>query len=164
MGNLQPCPRSKRIDKLKNSNKGIVFEQNNAVEYLGHCNVVKKTMVFGASSIIGSELLSHELFHAYQDQHYDNMGQYSGNNQGKVNIEFEQYVFQSISQRMDGHISLIGSQFIGNSTAKTNFANWINALTNYGTTMPNISDNSDFLNRYSGFLNDYSNFGPLEYR
>jgi len=131
---------------------------------LEHYSVTKKSLVFGENSFIGSELLSHELFHAYQDQHYANMGQYSGNNPGKVNIEFEQYVFQSISLWMDGHASAVGKDFDSNPTVKMNFRNWIKDLTNNGTTMPNISDHPDFMDKYHDFLDRHNEFGPMEYQ
>jgi len=164
MDNLVPCPRSKLLDKLKDSDRDIVFEQDNTAEPLGHYSVTKKSLVFGENSIIGSELLSHELFHAYQDQYYANMGQYSGNNPGKVNIEFEQYVFQSISLRMDGHNSTIGNQFGIGSDAQETFKAWINDLTNGGTSMPNLSDHPNFMSKYNEFLDNYNELGPVEYR
>lgn len=40
------------------------------------------------------ELISHELFHGYQDSKYPGMG--NGTGPGSTNIEFEQYVFQSM--------------------------------------------------------------------
>jgi len=133
------------------------------VGVLGHYNASKKTLVFGINSITSNELFSHEFFHAYQDQHYSNMELYSLGNPGNVNIEFEQYVFQEISRRMDGYSST-GNSFNSNSTVMTNFRNWINILTNNGKKMPNISEHSDFMDQYNLFLDHYKNIGPPAYR
>jgi len=164
LDNLVPCPRSKLLDKLKDGDRDIVFEQDSSAEPLGHYSVTKKSLVFAENSVIGNELLSHELFHAYQDQHYANMGQYAGNNPGKVNIEFEQYVFQSISLRMDGRASVVGKDFDGNSAVRANFKDWIDALTNDGSTMPDLSNHPDFMDYYNEFLDRYNEYGPIPYR
>lgn len=163
MNSMNPCPRKKLLKALQNGKYDITFNLNPSVGFLGLYNTSTKTMEFSSESIIGQELLSHEFFHAFQDQNYTNMGEYGQKKPGHVNIEFEQYVFQNISFMMEQYSTMVGKQFSDPSTAQS-FKNWISALTSQGTLMPNLSSQPEFLNQYNQFLSLYNQQGPIQYR
>ncbi|WP_223577882.1 NADH-quinone oxidoreductase subunit I [Sphingobacterium sp. GVS05A] len=163
MNDMNPCSRSKLLKSLEIGKNDITFVQNPKAGFLGFYNASTKTLEFSSESIIGQELLSHEFFHAFQDQNYTNMGNYGPKKPGHVNIEFEQYVFQSISFSLEQYSSVVGKQF-DNEKAKQDFKEWISDLTTEGTVMPNLSNNPEFLQKYNEFLSLYNQYGPPEYR
>lgn len=162
MDNMDPCPREKLLNALKNGKYDITFNLNPSVGFLGLYNASTKTMEYSSESIIGQELLSHEFFHAFQDQTYTDMSSYGQKKPGHINIEFEQYVFQNISFMMEQYSSVVGKQFSDPNTAQS-FKNWISDLTSQGTLMPNLSSQPEFLNQYNQFLSLYNQQGPKQY-
>jgi hypothetical protein len=131
------------------------------VGYLARYNATTNQVMISNSSVITGELISHELFHGYQDSKYPGMG--NGTGPGLTNIEFEQYVFQSIAFSMDNYSSNIGNQ-ISNVTKAQEFRQWIQGLTNSGVTFPNLSNIADFNSQYNYFLDAFNTYGPNDYR
>lgn len=126
-----------------------------------------------------TELFSHELFHAYQHKNAygESFNQYGSEKKpdgsvvpkpGNINIEFEQIVFQDISQRVKNGLSGVGNMFKGDGTqeggdAKDAYISWINTLTNNGTSYPNIGSNTTFESDYSQHLSNFKLYGHPSY-
>lgn len=123
-----------------------------------------------------SDVLAHELFHAYQHQMvYDaaflNYGlTYDANGNkvyhpGYINVEFEQIVFQDIVKRISDGPSGVGDMFTepGYVTAQNQYKLWIDTLTSHGTAYPDLNSITGFDAAYMTHLNNFKIYGHTGY-
>ena len=116
------------------------------------------------------ELLTHEVFHAYQHQvaYGGSFLNYYSEQPGNINVEFEQIVFQDISRRISEGTTYVGDKFKqdalpGFDEAKKDYKKWIETLTNGGTIYPNLSTIPDFANQFMVQLKNFKTFGHTGY-
>ncbi len=107
-------------------------------------------------------LMEHEFMHAFQDDTYaGGIGQYGLNtstgvpNAGFVDIEFEQAVMNDMINYGNNFV-LLGAT----PQQQLDYQNWINEVTNNGTTYPKINPNGTIteLAAYNTFISKYHSF------
>lgn len=135
--------------------------------YLGN----KKQVIYANELYLGyPEMLTHEVFHAYQHQiaYGGSFVNYYKDQPGNINVEFEQIVFQDISRRINEGTTYVGDKFNqetlpGFGKAQEDYIKWIETLTNKGTTYPNLSTMPDFANQFIAQLKNFKTFGHPGY-
>lgn len=159
-----------------------VMEKNGSISFVVDANrnvgggggtyfVNTKEIVYAGSFALGHVgLLTHEAFHAYQHQvvYGSGFGNYSMGKAGNINMEFEQIVFQDIAVRASGSTYGVGEMFrqdtkAGFESAKEGYLEWIDALTNNGTTYPNLQSYPNFDAEFSKHLNNFKQYGHPGY-
>lgn len=109
-----------------------------------------------------SDVMMHELFHAYQDNvaYHGGIGAYGVDastnikQPGFSNIEFEQALFRDIMMLHGSSATAL--YFSSNQSIKDNYTAWINMLTNNGTQYPDFSANwSAYETKYFEFMEEF---------
>lgn len=153
--------------KLLNADITYNFVYDNSVGFFSTYNAATKTIQYGNQSASSRELISHEMFHAYQDSVYPGgIGEFKKSEPGYINLEFEQYVFQNIAFYQDSYFLSIGTQF-RDETIKAEFKDWIYLLNNDNTSnskCPGVSPTSEFTAKYTYFLEKFNEYGPTGYK
>ncbi|MDR0661579.1 MAG: hypothetical protein LBG19_12520 [Prevotellaceae bacterium] len=97
------------------------------------------------------DALAEELFHAYQDFHYNGL---PSSNNGRVNVEFEAKLYNDIECFIRGGVC----SYLINTAA---YYNWLEYITNYGLSHPtwdNLLEKINFWDNknYWDFLQEFS--------
>lgn len=169
----QNCAYKALLEAMgKNGSISFVVDANRNVGGGGGTYFVNtKEIVYAGSFALGHVgLLTHEAFHAYQHQvvYGSGFGNYSSGKAGNINMEFEQIVFQDISIRASGSNYGVGEMFRqdtkpGFDVTKKAYMDWINMLTNNGTTYPNLQSYPNFDAEFSKHLNSFKQYGHPGY-
>lgn len=114
------------------------------------------------------DILAHELFHAFQHQLVYGSIMTDLGVSNHINIEFEQIVFHDIVIRMHDGPDNVGDLFKENTiagfdSARNNYRDWIDILTNNGTVYPVISSIPTFNADYTIHINKFKIYGHYKY-
>lgn len=163
------CSYRKLIDFLQSS--GEVTIKISSGDRAAFYKPSTKEIVYNNENYLRStELFTHEGFHAYQHQAVYGSGftNYNSGQAGYINMEFEQIVFQDITKRIVVGPDGIGTMFNQNTIegfqdAQNSYTDWINQLTNNGSTHPNLAGNPNFVNEYKQHLAAFKKYGHTKY-
>jgi len=153
------CSTNLIVKKLKQT-PGLILKMcidSVRVASNAHYNTTNKEILFKTEFVSTfMDVFREEIFHAYQDNvgYTNGIGSY-GVSTGRANIEFEYKVFRDI---MNGYPSALNAS--PNLTIKDNYKDWIETITNFGSTYPNISSITDFNIKFHSFLNEHTNTDP----
>jgi hypothetical protein len=116
-------------------------------------NRTKKAIVFPKSDPTTTiQLLQHELFHAYQDKIYPNLGLYSKGKEGFINIEFEVAFMQFLLTNVDQKSRVNFDKFIVNNLITGShleeFEEWANRITFKFTNYPFLENEANLKNYF----------------
>lgn len=116
-------------------------------------NPSTNTLTFNSNSNINYDNLQEELFHTYQNYQYSGgTSQYTGQQSGSANIEFEAKLFKDIN-------CAIRSGSCANAFINAEYIEWLARITNNYTSYPSSINTNDF-NSFIGlwlFNSGYSN-------
>jgi hypothetical protein len=141
------------------------------VDGMGSANYSASTKTISFTTeytITRSDVLGHELFHAYQDMYYPGGTASYGRNAatgvaspGFSNIEFEQAIFSDILYNERTAFQN------GSPQQKNAYENWLTTITNDFTTYPKLTAGTtaynNFITQYNGFLSQFSSIAESAY-
>lgn len=96
--------------------------------------------------------LLHEIFHNYQNIFYGGISKYK--TKGKVNIEFETWMFIDIYLARNRN-ELKFSKYIKDADTKERWRDWINDIVKYGFTDSNSAFYQDWVDIFNTYMPEY---------
>ncbi|TKC07484.1 hypothetical protein [Pedobacter frigoris] len=130
-------------------NKSVKFNFNVNTSTAGAYNYTNNNLYFQSINTITANVLTEELFHAYQHYFYPGGGLAQYTNVGRSNIEFEAKLAFDISQAIEGGGCCLA---ISNDTE---YLNWIYDLVNISAVDPTYPTSATVEAKYYHFLQKF---------